>query len=79
MLAFREDKGICYEVEDYGDGLKRIRRRGRSQGRCLFFPEVESKNSVLLVGLMFYKKETQKAPAQKIETARKAMREYRKE
>ena len=73
------ETGIGYEVEDYGGGLKKNPQSGRTQGRCLFFAEIESKDSVVLVALMFYKKESQRVPTQKLATARQRMNEYRKE
>ena len=79
MKAYRLDAGSGYEVESYGEGLKRIRRSGRSQGRCLFFAVVEQGGVETLVALLFYKKESMKAPAKHIETARKRMREFRRE
>jgi len=52
---------------------------GRGQGRCLFFKVIKVKDEELLVALLFYKKETPKAPERLIDTARNRMRRYEAE
>jgi phage-related protein len=79
MRAYREGLEIGYEIEDYGSGIKRLRRSGKSQGRCLFFAVIEREGVEVLVALLFYKKETRRAPTSKIEAAKRRMNEYKNE
>jgi len=52
---------------------------GRGQGRCLFFSTVELKDEELLVALLFYKKETSRAPERLVNAARKRMSKFEDE
>jgi len=74
MAAYRDDLGIGYRVENYGEGLWMITDGGRGQGRCVFFRRiVEGDGSEFLVALLFYKKETQKVPERILNTARRRL------
>jgi phage-related protein len=74
MAAFRDDLGAGYRVESYGDGVWMITDAGRGQGRCFFFRRVEEPDgSETLVSLLYYKKETQRAPERILRTAKQRM------
>jgi phage-related protein len=74
MGAFRHNLGAGYRVESYGDGLWMITDGGRGQGRCLFFKRFTNAVGVeTLVAVLFYKKESGKAPDRIVKVARKRM------
>ncbi|MBI1756640.1 MAG: hypothetical protein HYR64_05985 [Fimbriimonas ginsengisoli] len=74
MAAYRNDLGAGYRIENYGSGLWMITDSGRGQGRCVFFKRLEIADGVeILVALLFYKKESRKAPARILNTARRRM------
>jgi len=77
MKAFRLEIEGSYKVKNYGGGLLMIKSSNRAQGRCLFFTLVESDDVETLVALLAYKKESQEAPKQVIETARARLRRFR--
>ena len=69
MERYADGIDAGWTVKNYGDGLFMIKAKGQRNGRCLFFTidEVEPRK---LVALLFYKKESQDAPAHLVETAR---------
>jgi hypothetical protein len=78
MESYR-DGDIGYRVADYGGGLMMLTDSGRGQARCLFFKVVKIEDEERLVALLFYKKETWKAPPRLVDTARKRMDRYEAE
>ena len=78
MESYRDYEG-SYRLSNYGDDLLMLTDGGRGQGRCLFFKVLKVENEERLVALLFYKKETAKAPERIIDTARKRMRKYEDE
>ena len=78
MESYRDYEG-SYRLSNYGDDLLMLTDGGRGQGRCLFFKVLKVENEEWLVALLFYKKETAKAPERIIDTARKRMRKYEDE
>jgi len=78
MESYRDDEG-GYRLSKYGDGIWMLTDAGRGQGRCLFFKVIQLKDEERLVALLFYKKETPKAPDRIVDTARSRMRRYEAE
>ena len=78
MESYRDDEG-GYRLSNYGDELLMLTGGGRGQGRCLFFKVLKVKDEERLVALLFYKKETAKAPSRVVDRARKRMRKYEAE
>jgi len=59
-------------VDDYGDGLYRLRHiKPAYQGRLIFFAVDRIRGFERLVILIVYKKESQKTPSNVIDTARR--------
>lgn len=59
------------QVDDYGDGLYRLRHaKPAYQGRLIFFATERIKDFERLVILVVYKKEGQKTPKHVLETAK---------
>jgi phage-related protein len=74
MKSYQDELGIGYRVENYGSGLEMLTDSGRGQGRCLFVcRDSAGSNAERLIVLLIYKKESQKAPAHVVATARKRM------
>jgi phage-related protein len=66
-------------VDDYGDGIYRLRHiKPTYQGRLLFFASGRSSDFEELVMLVVYKKQSQKAPLHVLETARKRKKQWEK-
>lgn len=78
MESYRDDEG-GYRLSNYGDELLMLTDGGRGQGRCLFFKVLKVRDEERLVALLFYKKETAKAPNRLVDTAKKRMRKYEAE
>ncbi len=78
MESFRDDAG-GYRLSSYGSGLLMLTDGGRGQGRCLLFKVVRVKDEERLVALLFYKKETARAPVRVIDTAMARMKKYEDE
>ena len=78
MESYRDDEG-GYRLSKYDDGLWMLTDATRGQGRRLFFKVIRVKDEEKLVDLLFYKKETPKAPDRVIATARNRMRKYEAE
>jgi phage-related protein len=67
------------QVDDYGDGIYRLRHiKPAYQGRLLFFASDSSSGFEELVILAIYKKQGQKAPLHVLETARKRKKLWEK-
>lgn len=65
------------QVDDYGDGLYRLRHiKPAYQGRLIFFAVDRTKGFERLVIVAVYKKQSQKTPASVIETAKRRKREW---
>ncbi|MGV3616121.1 MAG: type II toxin-antitoxin system RelE/ParE family toxin [Fimbriimonas sp.] len=79
MKLFRLEAAGGYVVSNYGDGLLMIKAANQTQGRCLFFTIREVDGVEVATALLAYKKESQKAEKQKMETARQRMRMARGE
>ena len=78
MENYRDDEG-SYRLSNYGSGLWMLTDSGHGQGRCLFFKIIRVENEERLVALLFYKKETAKAPDHVVETARNRKKRYEAE
>ena len=65
-----------FRLKSYDSGLLMLTDAGRGQGRCLFFKIVRRRDEERLVALLFYKKESAKAPRRVIDTARSRMQKY---
>ena len=78
MKLYRKEAGKSYVVKSYGGGLLMLKPKD-GQGRCLFFCVAETGTDQLLVALLGYKKEGQKAPPRLIQAARERMRLYERE
>jgi len=79
MKKYADNEPSGWVVKDYGAGLFMIKAANQTQGRCLFFtvrPQetVGQASTEELVALLAYKKETQEAPDQMIETARQRLK-----
>lgn len=65
------------QVDDYGDGLYRLRHvKPAYQGRLIFFAVDRMKGFERLIILTVYKKESQKMPTGIIETARRRKKQW---
>lgn len=65
------------QVDDYGDGIYRLRHiKPAYQGRLLFFASERSSGFEKLVMLVVYKKQGQKAPLHVLETAKKRKKQW---
>lgn len=73
MERYAEGDDVGFEVKDYGDGLLMIKKRGPA-GRCLFFSHDSEEK--LLVALLAYKKESDEAPKNLLESARERRGRY---
>jgi phage-related protein len=64
-------------VDDYGDGLYRLRHvKLAYQGRLIFFAVDRAAGFERLVVLTVYKKQTQKVPARVLETAKRRKKQW---
>ena len=65
------------QIDDYGDGIKRLRHiKSNYQGRLLFFTVDRSAGFERLVALTVYKKEGQDVPQNVLERARARKAQY---
>ena len=64
-------------IDDYGDGLYRLRHiKPAYQGRLIFFAVDSVAGFERLVILMVYKKQSQKVPANVLETAKRRKKQW---
>ena len=75
--AVGDDVGYRHETYDYG--IEMLTDGGRGQGRCLYFRPGKEGGIEILAILRFYKKESQKAPPNIIEAARRRRATYRRD
>jgi len=65
------------QVDDYGDGLYRLRHvKPAYQGRLIYFAVDRTKGFERLVILAVYKKQSQKTPVSVIETAKRRKKQW---
>ena len=65
------------QIDDYGDGLFRLRHiKSAYQGRLIYFTVDRSAGYERLVILTVYKKQSQKTPANLIETAKRRKQQW---
>ena len=68
------------QVDDYGDGLYRLRHvKPAYRGRVIFFAVDRVKDFERLVVLTVYKKQSQKTPASVVETAKRRKKLWEEE
>lgn len=72
MERYGKGQDVGWTVKDYGGGLSRLKARNQTAGRCLFAVRRE-RDTERLIALLFYKKETDEAPAALLDRARKRM------
>lgn len=68
------------QIDDYGDGIYRLRHvKAAYQGRLIFFAVDRKQGYERLIILTVYKKEGQRTPATVIETARRRKAKWQEE
>lgn len=76
MERYGKGQNVGWVLKNYGDGLMMLKAKNRSAGRCLFFMISET-DPARFVALLFYKKESDEAPAHIMETARQRMATFK--
>jgi len=77
MDAYLKLEGVNYVVDDYEDGIKRIKHTNRSSGRCLFFVEIRAdRGDAVLLALTIYKKETTGVPTSVLRRAKRRLKQW---
>ncbi len=74
MKMYGKSAAGGFIVKHFAQGFMTLKATNRTQGRCCFVTRQEPNGDETLIALLFYKKETQKAPQWVIEKvlARKA-------
>lgn len=72
MERYGKSQDVGWTTKDYGRGLRMLKARNRTAGRCLFTVRRES-DTERLIALLFYKKEADEAPVAVLNSARRRL------